>query len=387
MQEYKSKFPNGFLWGSATSSFQVEGDIKNCDWYEAGLAKRVPLADSGPDHHIYYEKDFDIAAALGQNSQRISIEWSKIEPQEGQFDNSALEHYRKVLMAIRQRKMEPFVTIWHFSLPSWFSQKGGFTSKDAPKIFTRYAKFVVDGLGDLCKNFSTINEPEVYASNSYYRGVWPPFTVNAFKAWKTFNQLAKSHILAYKEIKKDHSEIKIGLVKDNIYFITDKVFLSKTLSKFLSWFWNRLFINKCKGFFDNIGVNYYFTKKIGIVRKVFPQSDMGWNLFAEGLYHILMELSVYNVPVYVTEVGIADEKDSYRAQYIEDLVYWTHKAIENGVDVRGFMYWSLLDNYEWAYGYEKKFGLVSYDVKTKERSIRPSAYKYKEICENNGIIK
>jgi len=170
-------FPEGFYWGAATASYQVEGFNENNDWAKAAKEGRVPPAGRLADHYHRYEEDFDIAKDLGHNAHRFSIEWGRIEPQEGVFDQEEIEHYRKVLKALHKRKITPFVTLWHFTLPLWFSESGGFERKDAPEVFARYCAFVAKELGDQCDHFSTMNEPNVFGSNGYLRGSWPPLNV------------------------------------------------------------------------------------------------------------------------------------------------------------------------------------------------------------------
>ncbi|MDA8597168.1 family 1 glycosylhydrolase, partial [Candidatus Pacebacteria bacterium] len=169
------QFPNNFYWGAATASYQVEGGNYDCDWAEAAAEGKVPVAGKLADHYHLYEKDFDLAKELGHNAHRFSIEWARIEPEEGVFDEAEFEHYREVLRSLRARNLEPFVTLWHFTLPLWFSETGGFQRKDAPAVFARYTAKVVEAMGDLCTHYATINEPNVYATHGYLYGAWPPF--------------------------------------------------------------------------------------------------------------------------------------------------------------------------------------------------------------------
>lgn len=171
----KKKFPLNFYWGAATASYQVEGNIENTDWSQAARDGKVPPAGLLADSYNRYKEDFDIAKKLGHNAHRFSVEWARIEPEEGKFDEKEIVHYREVLEALRQRDIEPFITLWHFTLPLWFSERGGFERDDAPELFARYCAYVVEHLGDLCTNFSTINEPNVFGSNGWLRGSWPPF--------------------------------------------------------------------------------------------------------------------------------------------------------------------------------------------------------------------
>jgi beta-glucosidase len=385
--EQKLEFPKGFYWGAASASYQVEGNIYNTDWaYEAATTQRVPVADSGPDHWNRYKEDFDIAQSLGHNATRISIEWSRIEPQEGDFDIEAIRHYENVLREIKKRGMEPFVTLWHFTIPEWLYLKGGLENKDFPEYFEKYASYVMKNLSKHCSHWATINEPEVLISNGWVRGNWPPFKkVRFWSEMKVTNNVAKAHIKAYLAMKKIDLNSEVGIVKDNIYFHANKNPFNKITAYFVRKYWNFRFLNKIKNHFDSIGLNYYFHKGLGD-KKNYKKNDMGWDIFPEGIFHTLVELKRYNKPVFVAEAGIADRDDIYRGQYIKDLVYWVHRAISSGVPVKGFMYWSLTDNFEWAKGYDQRFGLIEIDYETKERKIRNSAFVYKKICENNSLI-
>ena len=383
------KFPEGFLWGSATASYQVEGGIFNNDWAMAAKDGRLMPAGSATDHYNRYKEDFDIAKSLGHNAHRISIEWSRIEPEEGKFDHKEIEHYREVIRALKERGITPLITLWHFTLPVWFVTKGGFASKDSPALFSRYCKHVVDELNDKDIIWSTMNEPIVWSTFSYLWGQWPPFEL--FKTGvflKVIRNLVKSHKHAYEEIKEQTPEASVGIVKNNMYMHVSKYSKLNIFAHINKWvnnyLWNIYFMKKIKNHIDSIGLNYYFHTEFGKKEK-YVKNDMGWDLYPEGLQFVLEDLKKYNKPIYITEAGIADKKDYLRAEYIKDLVVSIYKSIENGVDVRGFMYWSLLDNYEWVYAYSKKFGLVEVNMLTKERKIRSSAYEYKKICESNSV--
>ena len=403
-------FPVGFYWGAATASYQVEGDIYNTDWAKAAEEGKVPVASKAADHYHLYEKDFDIAKDLGHNAHRFSVEWARIEPTEGVFEETQLDHYRQVLHALRARNLEPLVTLWHFTLPLWFSESGGFERKDAPEIFARYCTRVVEAFGDLAVHYSTINEPIVYANNGWLRGQWPPF-----KRWKLFsfvkvtntdshketsvnrqekgslrtflyvtNQLVKAHVVAYKAIKSVNKNTDISIVRDVIVFAANKNLFNKFLALVMNWFWTHRFNNKLDGQIDSYGLNYYFYKKFGD-KVVYKKTDMQWDSVPEGIYDAIKILERYQKPIYVAEAGIADQTDKSRADYITNQIKAVAKALNEGIDVRGHIYWSLLDNYEWALGFEKRFGLVAVDYNTMLRKVRSSAYVYKKIIQNNKI--
>lgn len=407
----EKKFPEGFYWGSATSSFQTEGGIENMDWAKAAREGKVPAIGRACDFYNRYESDFDIAKELGHNCHRISIEWSRVEPREGEFDEKEIEHYLQVLAALRARHIKPFITIWHFTLPQWFADKGGFEHPDSPQIFARYCGYVAQKLGNDCRHFATINEALPYTSNGYRRGTWPPFKKwpgidqvsvpgyknlhgekgnaswrNIIRYFKVLKNLGRAHNAAYDEIKKHAFGAEVGIVHHIILFHANWNPLNKLLAWFMNWHWTHQHLRRIHHKCDSIGINYYMHKKFGDTA-TYGKTDMGWDVYPEGLCEALLMVRRYGKPVWVAEAGIADAADKLRADYITRLVRCTYSAIQKGVDVRGFMYWSLMDNYELAQGYTKRFGLVEVDFETLERKVRPSAYVYRRIIEQNGLVE
>ncbi len=400
------KFPEGFLWGASSASYQVEGGIENTDWAKAAREGRVPVCGRACDHYNHFEADFDIAKSLGHNAHRFSIEWARIEPEDGQFNEEEIEHYRKVIRALKARGMKPYITLWHFTLPLWFSETGGFERKDSPEIFARYAAFVAEKLGDDLHGISTMNEPNVFGSNGWLRGSWPPFkrfaltdAVSITNSGRTYESkaekgitplflymrvmknLAKSHNAAHDAIKKINPAIEVSVVKHVIYFHANWNPLNKLKAWVANYAWTHIFMGRTYKKCDSIGLNYYFHKKFGDTAH-YEKTDMDWDIYPEGILGSLHLLWKYKVPLFVSEAGIADERDIYRADYIERQVTAVWQGIQDGIDIRGHMYWSLLDNYEWALGFEKRFGLIAINYDTLERTVRPSAYHYKEIIES-----
>ncbi|HWO07531.1 MAG TPA: family 1 glycosylhydrolase [Candidatus Paceibacterota bacterium] len=406
----EKKFPEGFYWGAATASYQVEGGIENCDWAQAARDGRVPPAGRACDFYNRYESDFDIAKELGHNCHRISVEWARIEPEEGKFDESAIEHYLQVLAALRARRIKPFITIWHFTLPQWFADKGGFEHSDSPEIFARYCGYVAKKLGNDCRHFATINEPLPFVTNGWIRGSWPPFKEVPGLGWslshipghrdirkdsrlknillyfRVRRNLARAHNLAYDEIKKNAFGAEVGIVHQVIFFHANGNPFNLFLARFMNWFWTHSFLKAVYRKCDSIGINYYLHKKFGDTA-TYAKTDMNWDVYPEGLCGALLMVKRYGKPMWVAEAGVADHDDDMRAAYITRLIRCMWVAMQEGADVRGYMYWSLLDNYEWAHGFDKRFGLVEIDYDTLERKIRPSAYVYKEIIERNGLLE
>lgn len=399
------KFPEGFLWGASAASYQVEGGIENTDWAKAAREGRVPPCGRACDHYNRYEADFDLAKELGHNAHRFSLEWARIEPEEGKFNETEIEHYRKVIQALKARGLKPYTTLWHFTLPLWFSESGGFERADSPQIFARYAQYVAENLGNDLEGISTMNEPNVFGSNGWLRGSWPPFKrfaltdavsiTNSGRSYESKAQkgvrplflylrvmknLAKAHNASYDAIKTVAPTMEVSVVKHVIYFHANWNPLNKLKAWIANYCWTHIFMKRTYQKCDSIGLNYYFHKKFGDTAH-YEKTDMDWDIYPEGILGSLHLLWRYKRALFVSEAGIADEKDIHRAAYIEKQVEAVWAAIQDGIDVRGHMYWSLLDNYEWALGFEKRFGLIAINYDTLERTIRPSAWRYKEIIE------
>lgn len=400
-------FPEGFLWGAATSSHQVEGNCDNNDWWDWEKVEGH-ITDGTPsgvacDHYNRYEEDFDIAKDMNNNAHRLSIEWSRIEPEEGKWDHGEVEHYRKVLTALRQRGMKTMVTSWHFTLPKWFVEQGGWESSASVGFFKRYNEFLAKEIGDLVDIWITINEPMVYLGQSYGIGVWPPGKVSKLKSIHVFSKMVLAHKAAYKVIHEvlDDGDKKpvVGIAKNVITFepyrkqnVIDNMFVY-----FADRFFNRQFFLWTKGTHDYIGINYYFHYRVkslpsgtsGFFYEVHTEnrevSDMGWEINPEGIFMAVMAMHRYKLPIYITENGLANGDDGKRPRTLVATLKELYHATKAGADVRGYFHWSLLDNYEWEKGFSGRFGLVAIDYETLKRTPRRSAYVYAEICKENGI--
>ncbi len=423
MKRNGKKFPKGFYFGASTSAHQVEGGNKNdfteqekevCDiraknyrehyTFQAKILGREPdwksiekeasdpknyISGLACDHYNLYEKDFDLACKLGHNSHRFSIEWARIEPKEGKFDKKELLHYKKVVKALRKRGIEPFVTLWHFSLPIWFQKSGGWLRKDADELFTRYVEKVVSYLKDDVKYWMTLNEPMVWAADSYLLGIFPPEKKSFPTFLKILYRLGRAHISAYKVIKEIDENAQVGLVIDNPYFEPYKNRLYNRVIKFIAdHIYSKSLLFYVRNSLDFIGLNHYFHNVVnfGFNKKCCGKiNDMGIEMHPKSMYHAIMELCSFHKPVYVTESGTADREDKYRAWYIREILKNVLNAIHDGADVKGYFHWSLLDNYEWDKGYWPKMGLIKVNFDTLAREVRDSAYTYTEIIKNNGF--
>jgi beta-glucosidase len=372
-----------FLFGASTSAHQVEGGNTNNDWWEYERTL-PPFMRSGKaaNHFHLYKDDIALAASLGHNAHRISLEWSRIEPQEGKFNRAAIEHYRNVLSEIRSRGMKAFVTLHHFTNPVWFARRGGWESTESSELFNRYVRYAGQQLGDVVDFWITINEPNVYALKSYGKGAWPPKKKSALSTIRVVRNLARAHIKAYRSLHQLSPKVPVGIAQHVVANLLPAENFLFTHSFFLL----------TKRTHDFIGVNYYFSRQytfhiIPPFMRAIPVSgtlsDIAWPIYPEGLTRVLLDIKRYKKPIYVTENGLADTKDSRRADFIRSHVRAIEKAQSKGADVRGYLHWSLLDNFEWADGFAPRFGLVAVDYKTMERTVRPSAWVYKAIIEQS----
>jgi len=412
----KFEFPKNFYWGAATSAHQVEGNNHN-DWSEwekknaerlaNGAEKRLSKLESWPyikddaknpknyisgracDHYNRYEEDFDIARELGHNAHRFSIEWSRVEPEKGKFDENEIEHYRQVIKALKERGIEPFVTLWHWPFPLWLSEKGGVRNKDFVTYFERYAKKIVQSFCDDVKYWLIINEPEIYALNAHMRGRWTPQKKGLLSFYLTIRKLIKVHRRVYRGIKKIDPLSVVGAVCNLSDFRSSEGIINVLMKVFFERFWNHYFLNNTVNYFDCIGLNYYFHNRInyGFNKNTNEvSSDIGWDLHPEGIERVLLGLKRYDKPIYITESGLADKKDVTREWFIKETVVAISRAMVKDVNVQGYFHWSLLDNFEWDKGFWPRFGLIEVDYDTLERKIRPSAYEYAKICKS-GILE
>ena len=317
-------FPKDFLWGSATSSHQVEGNNIYNDWWQAEQTGKIKYKSGRAcDHYNQYEQDFDLIKKLNQNAYRFSIEWSRIEPREGVFNQKEIEHYRKVLLALRQRNIKVMLTLHHFTTPLWLAKKGGWSSPKIVFYFSRFAEKVFKEYQDLVDFWITINEPVLYASMSFWEGKWPPKKKNPILLMRAIKNQIAVHKKIYQALHKVKPDVRVGVAKNIICF---EPFFSKSpldkLSVFLiSYFRERYFLNKIKNHQDFIGLNYYSRLKI-----LFPffgiqgseaTTDIGWEIYPKGIYHVLNTLRKYQKPIYITENGLADAQDKLRKDFIK----------------------------------------------------------------------
>ena len=418
MQEQKSfKFPKDFLWGASVSAHQVEGSNHN-QWTVWELAHAAQLARNaenryshlpiwseiknhaqnpenyvsgqGVDHYNCHKQDFDIAGQLNLNALRFGIEWSRLEPEEGQWDEAAVDYYQSYIRELKKRGMMPVLNIWHWTFPTWFASRGGFKKGSNLKYWRRFITKISEEYGAELRYVITINEPNVYATHSYTIGLWPPQEKNYLSSSFVVWNMVRAHRQAYKILKSAHPKLQIGIASQlaNIQAKRPHNFIDEISTKFMRYFWNWWFLNRVKRYQDFIGFNYYFSDYYtGLLKRKnphVPQSDLGWYMEPEGLYPLLLRAwTHYKKPIIVTENGVADMHDQYRRWWIEETIVAMERAISEGVDVKGYFHWSLLDNFEWADGWWPKFGLVAVDREHgMKRNVRDSAKWFAQRIED-----
>ncbi len=427
----KIAFPKGFLWGAATSSHQVEGGNFNNDWwaFEQKPGKIIDGSISGDacDHYNRYGEDFKLLKSLGHNAHRLSIEWSRVEPAKGYFSDAELFHYGQVIKELKKLKITPIVTLHHFSTPLWMAAEGGWANPECIKRFVDFTRVVASAFKKDVTFWMTINEPMVYAFLAYMTGEDAPGVKNPIKGFRVANHMFKAHVEAYHAIKKIDPRAKVGFAKHMRIFDPfregnkmDMKVAGNQHRAFNMDFMDALFTGrtsgnikvdpkekgKVKGSCDFIGLNYYARDHVkfsllsvaSLFGKTMPPApgqktshfDEG-EYYPHGIYRLLSIISKYGVPLYVSENGVAtkfkesEKDDAYRREYMAAHIAEVGKAIADGLDVRGYLFWSSLDNFEWANGYSMRFGMIHVDFKTQKRTIKRSGKMFAEIAKKNAL--
>lgn len=410
------KFKENFKLGAASAATQIEGgDLNHSwnDWYRKGKIKdSSDPADAG-GHYERWLEDADLLIRMKIPVYRMGIEWARIEPEEGKIDKSAVTHYRKELAYLKKNGIEPLLTIHHFTNPMWFEEKGGFSKAENCKYYLRLVRLAVRSFGDLVSGYITMNEPNVYAVNSWFYGDWPPGGRSFGKTIRTMSVMAACHIHAYKIIHEMRRNM--GYTDTLVSFANHlRVFepvcsrnlwhqFSSTAARWL--FQKALTIAMCTGTFypplykpakiqkgeycDFIAVNYYTRSTVsGIgdgVRKGAPVNDLGWEIYPEGIVTCIQE--AYDIlprPIYITENGTCDNEDRFRARYIAEHL---EALTESGLPVERYYHWCFCDNFEWLEGESARFGLVHMDYRTKKRTIKDSGKFYTDMINEHGITR
>lgn len=405
------RLPRDFLWGTAISGHQSEGNNINSDsWVRENVRPTLFVDRSGDacDSYHRYAEDIALAARLGFNCYRLGIEWSRIEPTQGHFSNAALDHYARVLETCRQHGLKPIVTFNHFTTPIWFAARGGFEEADSPDLFAAYCARTTQHLGNLMHMATTFNEANITLLVRLLSGGAPPspqvremlaaagrsigatrFSSLAFTDPEISTPLLQeAHRKGYEAIKAARPDLPVGitLTTQDIQSVTDPA-LVETYRDRLYGTW----IDVARTHADFFGVQTYTRFRVNESGLVPPpegaeMTDAGYEFYPEALANtIRWAHATIGKPIYVTESGIATNDDTRRIAFIDAALDGVRACIAEGIPVHSYLYWSLLDNFEWTSGYSKHFGLVSVDLQTFRRTPKPSALHLGAIARANRI--
>lgn len=418
-------FPAGFLWGTATASHQVEGGNTNNNWYQwemtDGMIKNGDT--SGLACNWWggkWKDDLDRAAETHQNSHRLSIEWSRVQPTPDRWDEDALEYYRQIIRGMIDRKLVPMVTLHHFSDPLWLTEIGAWETDAVVPYFQRYVEKVVGALKDTVKLWVTINEPNVYVWGGYMGGGFPPGKNDMNLGLQVLANMVRGHAAAYKAIHTIQPDARVGFalnyrdlqparpgfppdvwmanLQSKIY---NETFVGALKTGKLDAVFKKIAIPEAVGTQDYLGINYYTGDLVKFDltaagemfgrRSTPPGAEMSETGFIanvpDGMFRALNWARRYDVPLMVTENGVEDSVDKFRPRYLVEHLEQVWRAANYNFRVEGYYLWSLVDNFEWERGWTQRFGLWGLDLETQARIRRPSADLYAAICLENGITK
>ncbi len=430
-------FPQGFLWGSATSAHQVEGNNVHNDWWAWEQAGRVKESSGRAcDHYGRFRQDFDLAARMHHRAHRFSVEWSRCEPTEGGWDDEAFAHYRDVVQALQERHLEPIVTLHHFTTPQWLVRDGGWANPKSVDRFARYAERVAKALGPFVRYWITINEPMVYVNMHYVEGIGPPGAQRLSLGLRVAEHLARAHALAYRAIHGTVDDLQaivhagemvaprvlVSIAKAVPVFLpcrpwwpfdraivrlTDRLFNAAFVDAITEGVWSvpgnaRRRIPEGRGALDFLGVNYYAPEFLSMrpsrgsgfisrcqldshTRHASERNEMGWAVAPDLLQRALIRWASLRLPLFVTENGTCMVDDGRRWSFIARHLRALSAVMDRGVTVLGYLYWSLLDNFEWGHGFGPRFGLVEVDYATQERRMRESGHRYAQVCRTGRL--
>jgi beta-glucosidase len=388
-----SNFPPGFHWGTATAAHQIEGGNWNNDWWAwehtPGSGCREPSGDCC-DSWNRWADDVALVAELGFDNYRFSIEWSRIEPEAGEWSTAAIDHYRQQCEALLARHVDPVVTFHHFTTPRWVAADGGWANAATADRFASFCERAAGALGDVIRRACTINEPNVVATIGYLVGRFPPGERDVARRRAVNEIFIDAHRKAVGAIRAGAPGVPVGLTlsmsdyqavdggeskRDQIRRSMEDIYLAATEGD------------------DFIGVQTYTRDRIGPSGLVDPEPGvptlvMGYEYWPQSLEATLRrawEVTKGQVPLIVTENGIGTDDDDQRIAYVREALIGVQRCIADGIDVRGYTYWSLLDNFEWAYGYGPRFGLVDVDRATFVRTPKPSAAWLGGVARANAL--
>ncbi len=423
MPEATYYFPEGFLWGTATSSHQVEGGNTNNNWYawENEPGRIVNGQKSGLACDWWggrWKEDLEHAARDGQNTHRLSIEWSRIQPKLDTWDENALDYYRQMLKGMHKLGLKPMVTLHHFTDPLWLYETGCWENENAPKYFAEYVRRVVSALKDLVDFWVTINEPAVYVTGGYIEGNFPPGKSNLTAAFTVMRNLLKGHASAYRIIHELQPAAAAGYAKNyrgfepaRNWFLPDIWITRFTSGSFNDAFSDAILNGRLKfalkneavpeaiGTQDFIGINYYSLEKVVFKpfafkdvfhHRYFPKnselSETGFIAnIPRGMAAALKWARKFDLPIYITENGVEDSSDGMRPGYLARHLHEVWKAANFNWNIKGYYHWSQVDNFEWERAWTQRFGLWGLDVETQKRIRRPSVDLFADICKENAL--
>jgi beta-glucosidase len=387
------EFPVGFRWGTATAAHQIEGGNVNNDWWRwehtpgSGVAEPSGRAC---DSWNRWKEDADLVATLGFDNYRFSLEWSRIQPAPGEWSVEAMDHYRRLCDHLRDRGVEPVVTFHHFTTPVWVADRGGWEQEETVDLFADFCHRSASALGESVGHACTLNEPNVVATMGYVMGMFPPGRSDPGAAKKVSENLAAAHRAAVSAIRAAVSTLRVGLTLS----MTDyqSVEGGEERVEHIRAVHEDLFLHATAGD-DFLGVQTYTRMLIGPDGWIGPEPGvpvlpMGYELWPDALAACLRRawtVTAGRVPLWVTENGIGTDDDEQRIAFVAAALKGVRAVIGEGVDVRGYTYWSLLDNFEWAFGYRPKFGLVAVDRETFARRPKPSAQWLSEVARGNRV--
>ncbi|MBI3185417.1 MAG: family 1 glycosylhydrolase [Myxococcales bacterium] len=420
----EASFPPGFQFGVATSAYQVEGHIENdwAEWERMGRLKEPKArCGIGVDHWNRFEEDLKLTQDLGAGAFRLSLEWARIEPERGRFDEEAIARYRRRLERMREVGIRPVVTLHHFTHPRWFHRETPWHERSCLESFRRYARACAGILRGLDPLVITFNEPTVLLLGGYVMGLIPPGISDGAKAASALVNLMRCHLLAREELLSA-GKAELGISQNVLAFAPDRAWhpLDRALTHFASRSYNHAFIDaltsgklrismpgvvgaradlpEVRGSLDFIGVNYYTRAHLRFLpKRPFVQvryrdvhqrglTHIGWEDYPEGFCDMLLEMKRYGLPVWITENGIDDRSGERRPSYLYS--HWRQllQAQRQGVDLRGYLYWSLLDNFEWLEGWGPRFGLYRVDFDTLERRPTPACAYFRRTALSRELL-
>ena len=385
-------FPEPFLWGTATAAHQIEGGNVNNDWWAMEhdpTSGCVDVSGDACDSFNRYPEDIALIADLGLGAYRFSLEWSRIEPEEGEFSTVALDHYRRMAATCHEHGILPVVTFHHFTHPRWLAAQGTWEAPNAPDLFARYCEKATAHLGDLIGMACTINEPNVVATMGWRMGLFPPRVRDRTRRDVVNAAMVSAHRKAVDVIRSGPGDFPVGITVSMTDFQLEPG--GEEWIERLRKPNEDVFLEATEGD-DFIGVQTYTRMRVGADGALPAEAgvrttQMGYEVWPEALGATIRRATEVTggLPVYVTENGIGIDDDPLRIEYVTRALAGVRECLDDGIDIRGYFYWSLLDNFEWVLGYGPTFGLIEVDRETFERTAKPSAAWFGGVARANGL--